>query len=101
MRRPLVAANWKMHKTVAEASEFLERFIPEAADLDGVDVVLCVPYTTLAAAAEATRGNSVVIAAQNMHFEAEGAFTGEVSAGMLTDVGAGAVVLGHSERRQL
>ncbi|MGI9020280.1 MAG: triose-phosphate isomerase [Solirubrobacterales bacterium] len=100
-RRPLVAANWKMHKTVDEAGDFLERFIPSLDGLNGVDVVLCVPYTALAAAVDRTRRSPVRIAAQNMHFEPEGAFTGEVSAQMLTDVGVSSVVLGHSERRAL
>jgi triosephosphate isomerase len=100
-RRPLVAANWKMHKTRGEAREFLERFVGPARDLDGVDIVVCAPYTALPTAVEVTSGTSIRTAAQNMHFEAEGAFTGEISAGMLTDLGLDAVVLGHSERRQL
>jgi triosephosphate isomerase (TIM) len=100
-RTPLVAANWKMHKTVEGAGDFLERFLPSIGDLWSVDIVLCAPYTALATAVDRARRSPVRIAAQNMHFEAEGAFTGEVSAGMLTDIGVEAVVLGHSERRQL
>jgi triosephosphate isomerase (TIM) len=100
-RRPLVAANWKMHKTVAEAEDFLERFVPSAENLEAVDIVLCVPYTTLATAVGFTRRTPIRTAAQNMHFEPEGAYTGEVSPGMLADVGVEAVVLGHSERRQM
>jgi len=100
-RRPLVAANWKMNKTVVEAREFLERLGPSLEDLGEVDVVVCPPSTALSATAAQANGTSVRIAAQNMHFEESGAYTGEVSAAMLVDVGADAVVLGHSERRQL
>ena len=99
-RRPLVAANWKMNKTAGEAEEFLERFMPASAELDGVDLVVCPPYTALQAAVAHTSDGTIRVAAQNMHFEASGAFTGEVSAGMLTDLGVEAVVLGHSERRE-
>jgi triosephosphate isomerase len=99
-RRPLVAANWKMHKTISEARDFLERFVPSAEVLERVDVALCVPFTALAATLEFTKRTPVMAAAQNMHWEAEGAFTGEVSPRQLTDLGVEAVVLGHSERRQ-
>jgi triosephosphate isomerase (TIM) len=99
-RRPLVAANWKMHKTVAETGAFLDRFVGAAATLDAIEVVVCAPFTALAAAVERARGSAVAIAAQNMHEEPSGAFTGEVSAPMLTELGVAAVVLGHSERRQ-
>jgi triosephosphate isomerase (TIM) len=99
-RRPLVAANWKMHKTAGEAADFFERFVPAIEGLEGVDLVVCPPYTALASAVDRTRRSPIRIAAQNMHFEAEGAFTGEVSPAMLVDVGVEAVVLGHSERRQ-
>ncbi len=100
-RRPLVAANWKMHKTQKEAGDFLERFIPSTEVLEAVDIVLSVPYTALATAVDFTRRSPIRVAAQNMHFESDGAFTGEVSAGMLTDIGVESVVLGHSERRGL
>ena len=100
-RRPLVAANWKIHKTQDEANDFLERFIPSTEVLEGVDIVLCVPYTLLATAVDFTRRSPMRIAAQNMHSEAQGAFTGEISAGMLTDLGVESVVLGHSERRAM
>jgi triosephosphate isomerase len=100
-RTPLVAANWKMHKTVAEAGDFLDRFVGAIGDLSGVDVVVCPPYTALGAAVERTRRSPVRIAAQNMHEAGEGAFTGEVSAGMLVELGVAGVILGHSERRQL
>jgi len=100
-RRPLVAANWKMQKTVAEADDFLDRFVGAIGDLGAVDLVVCPPYTALAASVERTRRSPVAIAAQNMHSEPEGAYTGEVSAGMLLELGVEGVVLGHSERRGL
>jgi triosephosphate isomerase (TIM) len=100
-RTPLVAANWKMHKTRAEAVQFLDAFLPRVAELEGVDLVVCPPFTAVATTAERCDGSPVRVAAQNMHQEAEGAFTGEVSAGMLLEAGAWGTVLGHSERRQL
>jgi triosephosphate isomerase (TIM) len=100
-RTPLVAANWKMYKTGSEAVQFLDAFLPRAEELEGVDVVVCPPSTAVATAAERCDGSPVRVAAQNMHQEAEGAFTGEISAGMLLEAGAWGTVLGHSERRQL
>ncbi len=100
-RRPLVAANWKMNKRVTETEEFLEAFLPDALELAGVDLVVCAPYTALVAAVRSARDTEVRVGAQNMHFEESGPYTGEVSAAMLTDIGVHAVVLGHSERRQL
>ncbi len=101
-RRRYIAANWKMNKTIEEAEEFLDGLLERPGDTDdGVDVVVCPPYLALAASVDACDGSAVRIAAQNMHEEESGAFTGEVSAAMLRDVGAGAVVLGHSERRTL
>jgi triosephosphate isomerase len=100
-RTPLVAGNWKLHKTRIETSEFLERFLPRASDLVGVDPVVCPPFPALATAAELCADSPVRVAAQNMHQEAAGAFTGEVSAAMLVEAGAWGVILGHSERRQL
>ena len=98
-RRPFVAGNWKMHKTAAEAAEFVGRLSahlpPE------VDVGLCPPYTALAEAAAAATGLRIAIYAQNMHQAASGAFTGEISAEMILDTGADGVLLGHSERRRL
>jgi triosephosphate isomerase len=100
-RTPLVAANWKMHKTRAEAGEFLDAFLPRAPGLGSVDVVVCPPLTALDTAIESCKEAPVHVAAQNMHFEAQGALTGEVSAAMLVDAGADGVVLGHSERRAM
>jgi len=97
---PLVAANWKMHKTMAEAEAFCSALLPliEGAE---AEVVVCPPFLAVRGVAELCSGTSVSVAAQNMHFEPQGAFTGEVSAPMLLDAGATAAVLGHSERRQM
>jgi triosephosphate isomerase len=100
-RRPLVAANWKMHKERAETTAFLDDFLPRAARVEQVDVVVCPSFTSLGAAVERCRETPVRVAAQNMHGAAEGAFTGEVSAAMLVDAGVESVVLGHSERRAM
>jgi triosephosphate isomerase (TIM) len=100
-RRPYLAANWKMQKTVAESEEFLDRFLGETGDLAHADIVICPPFTALAAAAERCRRSPVRIAAQNMHEASSGAYTGEISASMLTSIGVGTVILGHSERRAL
>jgi triosephosphate isomerase len=99
-RRPLIAANWKMHKTVSEAEEFIAALLPQVATADGVDIAVCPPYLALQALVDSARGSQVAIYAQNMHQEREGAFTGEVSAAMLVDVGVQGVILGHSERRE-
>jgi triosephosphate isomerase (TIM) len=98
-RTPMLAGNWKMHKTRSEAEEFVRALLPRIAGTQS-DIVLCAPFTALAALVEETRGTGVAIYAQNMHEEPSGAFTGEVSAPMLTDLDVTGVVLGHSERRQ-
>jgi triosephosphate isomerase len=100
-RRPLVAANWKMHKTRAEADAFCDAFLPGAEGVKGVEIVLCPPFTALAEVALRCGGTSVRVAGQNMHAAEGGAYTGEVSAPMLLDAGAWGVILGHSERRTL
>ena len=99
-RRPYMAGNWKMYKTIAEARAFVDGFRPRVEDMDAVDIGLCVPYTALGATVEACSGSAIKVLAQNMHQEQAGAFTGEVSAPMLTEMGVDGVVLGHSERRQ-
>ena len=101
LRRPYIAGNWKMHKTVAESWEFVRALLPAIDGVRNVDVGLCVPYTALTAAVAATDGTDVIVSAQNMHQEGSGAYTGEVSASMLTDLHVRGVVLGHSERREL
>ena len=98
-RTPYIAANWKMNKTVAEASEFVDALLPRIAATQH-DVVICPPFTALAEVVERRRGTAVKVAAQNMHEGESGAFTGEISAAMLEELDVEAVVLGHSERRQ-
>jgi triosephosphate isomerase len=100
-RIPLIAGNWKMHKTVAEAEAYVAGLLPRVADAEGVDVALCVPYTALAAVVDSTRGSRVEVYAQNMHWAAEGAYTGEISAAMLNELDVHGTLLGHSERREL
>jgi triosephosphate isomerase (TIM) len=100
-RTPLLAGNWKMHKTVEQAEEYIQALLPRVSSVDGVDVAICVPFTDLGAMVDSTRGSRVQVFAQNMHHEAEGAFTGEISAPMLTEIDVHGVVLGHSERRAL
>jgi triosephosphate isomerase (TIM) len=99
MRTPLVAANWKMYKTVAEAQAYFRDFGPLVAGADDVEIVVAPPFLGVPAAAIAAGGTRVGIAGQNLHWEREGAFTGEVSAAMLKEAGAGYVIIGHSERR--
>jgi len=100
MRRPVIAGNWKMYKTQAEARAFIEALKPLVASSTHCDIVVAPPFTALAAAVEAARGLAIAIAAQNVHWEKEGAFTGEVSTKMLIEVGCRYVIIGHSERRQ-
>jgi triosephosphate isomerase len=99
-RTPLVAANWKMHKTLGEAREFLSEFLSRARDVKGVEIAIAPPFTALAAVSQVLRGTSVQLAAQNVHPEPQGAYTGEISPIMLRDVGCHYVIVGHSERRQ-
>jgi triosephosphate isomerase len=100
-RIPLIAGNWKMYKTERDAEDYIQALLPRVSSVDGVDVAICVPFTDLRAMVDSARGSRVEVYAQNMHFEQEGAFTGEVSPAMLADVGTQGVVLGHSERREL
>jgi triosephosphate isomerase len=99
-RIPMIAGNWKMHKTVAEAERFVAALLPRVAAVDGVEIVLCPPFLALQALVDSARGSQVEIFAQTMHEQDQGAFTGEVSAPMLDEIGVDGVVLGHSERRE-
>ncbi|MBI1874338.1 MAG: triose-phosphate isomerase [Acidobacteria bacterium] len=99
MRLPFIAANWKMFKTVHEAVVYAKEFRGAVKDVDDVEIVLAPPFTALHAVAEAVRNTNVGVAGQNLHWEREGAFTGEISAAMLTEAGAEYVIIGHSERR--
>jgi triosephosphate isomerase len=98
-RTPLIAGNWKLHKTVEQAEDFIQALLPRVSSVDGIDVAICPSFTALQAMVDSTRGSRVAVYAQNMHQAPEGAFTGEVSAAMLTELDVGGVVLGHSERR--
>jgi triosephosphate isomerase (TIM) len=100
-RPPLIAGNWKMHKTKAKAEEYIQALLPRVSAVDGADVAICVPFTALEAMVDSARGSRVEVYAQTMHQEREGAFTGEVSAAMLDELDVRGVVLGHSERREL
>src|SRR5207247_2053250 len=102
MRRPLIAGNWKMYKTVPEGVALAQDIRAGLAlPLKDRDVLVAPPFTALAAVAEALRGSDVLLGAQNMHWEREGAFTGEISPAMLKQVGCSHVILGHSERRHI
>jgi triosephosphate isomerase len=101
VRQPILAANWKMHKTVGEAQAFVRAFLPLIPSLGDRDVVIAPPSLQLAAVAEALKGSPVAWAAQNVHPEEKGAFTGEVSSSMLADLGCAYTIVGHSERRAL
>ncbi len=99
MRKPIIAGNWKMNKTPEEARELVSALVPSVKDAD-CDVVVCVPATDFAAVKEAAQGSNIHLGAQNVHFAASGAYTGELSAAMLKACGVEYVVIGHSERRQ-
>ncbi|GAV21553.1 triose-phosphate isomerase [Carboxydothermus pertinax] len=99
MRTPFIAGNWKMYKTPIEAAGFVRELIDSLKDVNGVDVAVCPPFPALWPVKEALESSNIALGAQNMHFEKEGAFTGEVSPAMLQDIGVKYVILGHSERR--
>ncbi|MDT8420820.1 MAG: triose-phosphate isomerase [Desulfuromonadales bacterium] len=101
MRRPLIAGNWKLHKTLAESRELAAGLARELADVTDIDVVIAPVYTALATVAEAVEGSPLQVAAQNCYPEETGAFTGEVSPLLLKDAGCSHIIVGHSERRQL
>jgi triosephosphate isomerase len=100
MRKKLLAANWKMHKTPDEALAFFREFLPLVAEHSRDEIVVCPPYTDVHMAIEAARGSNVAIGVQNVHWKADGAYTGEISAPMLVSLGVTHVIVGHSERRQ-
>ena len=99
MRKPIIAGNWKMNKTIEETIEFINEIKDKLND-DKVEAVICAPFTVLKDLKEATKGTNIKVAAQNMHYAESGAFTGEVSATMLKEIGMDYVIIGHSERRQ-
>ncbi len=100
MAKTVIAGNWKMNMTPSEAKKFIEELTPMVAGKDKCDIVLCVPFVDIATAVEAAKGTNIKIGAENVHFEAKGAYTGEVSAAMLKEIGTEYVIVGHSERRQ-
>jgi len=100
MRKMLIAGNWKMYKTPEQTAVFFAHFLPLVADYDAAEIVVCPPFVNLHSAVDAAAGSNVAIGAQNVHWKKEGAFTGEISAPMLTAIGATHVIIGHSERRQ-
>jgi triosephosphate isomerase len=99
MRRPVIAGNWKMYKTMAETSAFVRDLRPVVAKADHCEVIVAPPFTAIRAAAEGARGSNIAVAGQDVHWAAEGAHTGDVSTRMLIDAGATHVIIGHSERR--
>lgn len=99
MRKPIIAGNWKMNNTIAETKALLTELKPLVADAE-CEVVVCVPYTNIAAAVELTKGSNIKVGAENVHWAEKGAFTGEISANMLVESGVEYVIIGHSERRQ-
>src|SRR5579859_1038954 len=100
MRKKVMAANWKMYKTPDETRDYFRDFLPLVAGHDRDEIVICPPYTSVATAVEAAQGSNVAIGVQNVHWKADGAYTGEISAAMLLSLGVTHVIVGHSERRQ-
>ena len=98
-RKAIIAGNWKMNKTASEAAVLVDELVPAVQDA-GCEVVICTPYTDLVTAVEKTKGTNIHVGAENVHFEKSGAFTGEISADMLVDLGVEYVIVGHSERRK-
>lgn len=99
IRTPLIAANWKMHKTTQEAKTFMAELLPKIADVKEVDVLICPPFTLISAVDLGREGSKILLGAQNMHHESKGAFTGEIAPQMLKELSCEFVILGHSERR--
>ena len=99
MRKPIIAGNWKMNNTIASGTALIKELIPLVKDAE-CDVAICVPFTLLPAAAELVKGTNIHLGAENVHFADKGAYTGEISAEMLKEIGVEYVIIGHSERRQ-
>jgi triosephosphate isomerase (TIM) len=100
MRKPIIAGNWKMHKTAGEGATLVQELNALTNAVNDVEIVVCPPFTALTAIAAVTAGTNIGLGAQNMHWEDKGAFTGEIAPGMLKDIGCTHVIIGHSERRQ-
>jgi triosephosphate isomerase len=100
MRKKLIAANWKMYKTPDQTKDFFHEFLPLVSGQDRDEIAVCPPFIDLVTAVEAAKGSSVAVGAQDMYWEKEGAYTGEISTGMLQAIGCTHVIIGHSERRQ-
>ncbi|MGJ9457570.1 triose-phosphate isomerase [Oceanobacillus sp. CF4.6] len=100
MRKKIIAGNWKMNKVLSESNQFVDAVVSKVPDSEQVEAIVCAPFPYLSSLVEKTNGSKVKVAAQNMHFEDSGAYTGEVSPVMLKDLGVSHVVLGHSERRE-
>ncbi|NWF76469.1 MAG: triose-phosphate isomerase [Nitrospirae bacterium] len=101
MRKPFIAANWKMNKTISETVEFLSKFIPEVRGVLNVNIVIAPPFTSIPIASEKIKNTNIILAAQDVFYEEKGAYTGEISPVMLSDLGCRYVIIGHSERRQI
>lgn len=100
MRKPFIAANWKMNKTIEETEAFINDFLPMVKDITDVDILIAPPFTSLGAASRLLKSSNVILAAQNVYYEENGAYTGEISPAMLLSAGCSCVIIGHSERRQ-
>ena len=100
MRKPFIAANWKMNKTIEETGEFISSFLPLVKGVTDVDILIAPPFTSLSTASQLLKNTSVQLGAQNVYFEEKGAFTGEISVSMLKSAGCSCAIIGHSERRQ-
>ena len=100
MRKQLIAANWKLNKTIGETEDFISSFIPMVKEVTDIDIVIAPPFTSLYTASGLLKGTNIKLAAQNVFYEEKGAFTGEISASMLQSAGCSHVIIGHSERRQ-
>ncbi|NLG87568.1 MAG: triosephosphate isomerase, partial [Firmicutes bacterium] len=99
MRTPIIAGNWKMSNTIAEAVTLVKELLPLVADVQSTEIVVCPPFTALYSVGQAIAGSRIALGAQNLFWEEKGAYTGEIAPGMLVDLGVRYVIVGHSERR--